>query len=83
MTKAILAGAGIAALAVTSGNQARRRQRQDALQGSGGHKSKKPKRQVTPLTPIQSSDLYHEDTAALAASISSYRYGQPMPGYMT
>lgn len=79
MNKAVLAGAGIAALAVTSGNQARRHQRQNALESSGRHK----KRKKPQLTPIQSSDMYHAETVELAASISSYAYGRPMPGYMT
>lgn len=80
MTKAVLAGVGIAALAVTSGNQVRRHQRQQKLNSKYPTPSK---RQSTPLTPIQSSEMYHDETAALAASISSYAYGRPMPGYMT
>ena len=83
MTKTTLAGIGIAALSITSGNQARRHQRQNALQGCGLPSPKRQKIEIPPLTPIQDSDMYHDEAAKLAASISSYRYGQPMPGYMT
>ena len=83
MNTKVLAGVGIAALAVTSGNQARRHQRQNALESSGGHKRRRPKREPPPPMPIQSSEMYHDETAELAASISSYRYGAQLPGYMT
>lgn len=80
MTKAVLVGVGVAALAVTSGNQARRQQRQQKLNSKYPTPSKT---QLASPTPIQSSEMYHDETAALAASISSYAYGRPMPGYMT
>lgn len=81
MDNKILVGAGIAALAITSGNQARRHQRQNMLKNPSEHV--KHKKEVLPLMPIQSSEMYHNDTAQLAASISSYRYGAKLPGYMT
>lgn len=71
----------IGAAGIMSGNQARRRQKQDALNGRVPH-NRKPSG-PSPLTPIQSSELYHEETSQLAQSISQYRYGAKMPGYMT
>ncbi len=82
MNSKILTGIGIAALAITSGNQARRHQRQNALENSWKHRNHEFRQEISPM-PIQSSDMYHDETAELAASISSYRYGARMPGYMT